>query len=329
MGSAAPRIDGRLLGLIVAPSVVLLAAIPLASTQVPPPPGTRSVQMIDEGVVVLREPRMGAKRRGLVKIGTRLPLCRRVMGDGCETGFWAQVGPDAFICERFVQMSREAPAGTPQPVVRSGELLPHSYAFVRVDGTRAFLQPSDYDADEYTEAYGSGFGLAITDRVHYSGVDFVKTVKGFYVAEDSVRYVRGLDFAGVQIAAGAALDVAWVVREGAQVRDAAGRRAVRRAPRLEELHIAGDARPGWLRLADGSTISARDVARPSVSAPPDTVTGAATGERWIDVDVASQTLVAYEGTRPVFTTLVSTGRATREHATPVGTFRIWIKLATT
>ncbi len=51
-------------------------------------------------------------------------------------------------------------------------------------------------------------------------------------------------------------------------------------------------------------------------------------ERWIDVDRASQTLVAYEGARPVFATLVSTGRGPdgTDTATPPGTHRIWVKM---
>ena len=43
-------------------------------------------------------------------------------------------------------------------------------------------------------------------------------------------------------------------------------------------------------------------------------------ERWIDVDLTQQVLVAYEGARPVFATLVSTGK--RDKKTPLGTFRI-------
>ena len=47
------------------------------------------------------------------------------------------------------------------------------------------------------------------------------------------------------------------------------------------------------------------------------------GERWIDVNLSEQTLVAYEGDRPVFATVVSTGRPGFE--TPTGEFRIYSK----
>jgi lipoprotein-anchoring transpeptidase ErfK/SrfK len=55
------------------------------------------------------------------------------------------------------------------------------------------------------------------------------------------------------------------------------------------------------------------------------------GERWLDVDLGSQTLVAYEGDAPIFATLVSTGRGPdgSEEATPRGAFHIWVKLLST
>jgi lipoprotein-anchoring transpeptidase ErfK/SrfK len=46
--------------------------------------------------------------------------------------------------------------------------------------------------------------------------------------------------------------------------------------------------------------------------------------RWIDVDLTNQRLTAYEGQTIVRTTLVSTGLP--RTPTPVGLFRIWIKL---
>ncbi|PRQ09552.1 L,D-transpeptidase catalytic domain [Enhygromyxa salina] len=54
-------------------------------------------------------------------------------------------------------------------------------------------------------------------------------------------------------------------------------------------------------------------------------------DRWIDVDITKQMLVAYEGSRPVYVTLVSTGkRGTDEEPfeTPVGRYRIRSKQIT-
>jgi lipoprotein-anchoring transpeptidase ErfK/SrfK len=46
--------------------------------------------------------------------------------------------------------------------------------------------------------------------------------------------------------------------------------------------------------------------------------------RWIDVDLTRQLVTAYEGATPVRTVTVSTGLPATP--TPIGQFRIWIKL---
>lgn len=51
------------------------------------------------------------------------------------------------------------------------------------------------------------------------------------------------------------------------------------------------------------------------------------GEKWIDVNLTTQTLTAYEGQRAVFTSLVSSG--TSYYPTVVGTFQIYAKYRTT
>ena len=87
----------------------------------------------------------------------------------------------------------------------------------------------------------------------------------------------------------------------------------------------------FVRVSDDGAVPARwmlgrDLAHPSSAPPPSEVTQQ--GEKWIDVELASQTLVAYEGTTPVFATLVSTGRGAKgtDTATPPGVHRVWVKL---
>jgi hypothetical protein len=49
--------------------------------------------------------------------------------------------------------------------------------------------------------------------------------------------------------------------------------------------------------------------------------------KWVHVDLRKQTLMAYEGDRPVYATLVSTGAAAKP--TPRGLFRSWLKIRET
>lgn len=299
-------------------AIVRAQALPIAA-------GARSLEVVASGATVRAGPSTRAARRGTVRVGTRLPVVARVRGEGCPGGEWFRVGDEAFVCETLVRPSREEPSGDTLPIVAPGELLPRRYAFVGVDGTWAYRRPHDYFEDDWTESLGQGFGLAITERTTHRGVAFVRSLSGLWIAEDQVRHARGSDFEGVLLEGGV-IDVAWTARPGAQVRAWDGRRAgrvVRRAGRRELVRVLEDLPHGLVRVDDG-VLAARDLQRPRLSPPPD---GVAEGERWIDVHVGTQTLVAYEGARPIFATLVSTGRPGRGHVTPAGVFRIWVKLA--
>lgn len=74
---------------------------------------------------------------------------------------------------------------------------------------------------------------------------------------------------------------------------------------------------------DGVWLKAIDLAKTHPGDPPE---GLESGEKWIDVALSTQTLVAFEGTTPVYATLMSSGRRNKEkdkdHPTPPGTFRV-------
>ena len=72
----------------------------------------------------------------------------------------------------------------------------------------------------------------------------------------------------------------------------------------------------WMRESEGTV--ARTTTPPKDLLP---------NEKWIDVNLKTQTLVAFEGEKPVYATLVSTGRMNddekeKDHRTKPGTFRI-------
>ncbi|MEM9191019.1 MAG: L,D-transpeptidase [Myxococcota bacterium] len=294
----------------------------VAGPSAPAPEWAQSIQTLDDGTVVYMRPEEGAERRGTVARGTRLALRRRLAGTGCESGAWYEIGPSAFVCDERVRPSAEPPRGSPQPPRRRGRLLPYSYAFVRHDGTRAYAHPSDYLVDNYVEALGEGFGLVVIGSRHYDGVDFVQTRRGLWIDRESLGFARGSDFQGVEV--DGTLDHAWVLSRNARVYQRPRGRVLRRASRRAIVHVVavdGD----WVTLDDGTFMRDRDLGRATVAPAPG---GLAPNERWIDVDVAEQVMIAYQGSRPVYATLVSTGRNRPSHATPIGEFRIWVKLAT-
>lgn len=306
----------------------LLALAPTVSpaqSAVPPPSWARSAEVIDDGAVIQVAPRRNADRRGTVALGTRLPLVRRLAGRGCPTGYWVQVGDDAFVCEHAVTFSADEPGGVSQPPVEGASALPHVYAFVAFDGTRAYARPDDYDADEYVEAYGEGFGLVLLRRVRYDGLTFFQTRRGLWVERSNLRIANGSAFRGVELGPEAALDIAFVQRDGARIYERPGGRVVGRSGQRDVVHVAEEVSRAFVRLTDDTFMRKADLHRARAVPRPEEV---GPTERWLDVDVEEQVMIAYEGDRAVYVTLVSSGRRQATHATPLGNHRIWVKLAT-
>lgn len=75
---------------------------------------------------------------------------------------------------------------------------------------------------------------------------------------------------------------------------------------------------------EGWWVKASEITKTNPGDPPKDL---APGEKWIDISLSTQTLVAFEGDKPVFATAVSTGREDKtdkekNHKTPTGTWRI-------
>ena len=81
-----------------------------------------------------------------------------------------------------------------------------------------------------------------------------------------------------------------------------------------------DGKPTAYRIGDAEWMAPADV-RVFTPAPPPPLLEP--GERWIDVDIDAEILVAYEGTLPVYATLVSSGG--KDTPTETGVYRMWVK----
>lgn len=181
-----------------------------------------------------------------------------------------------------------------------------------------------------------GFYVSVDRQVtdEATGRSFYRTVRGGYIRAEEL--IDAKQPAGLGVALGDRLDLplAFVFRPGVK--------ALRLHPVSGEPMKAGDdlkvqsahqltgkvmMRGGQryyvstdgLLLRDSGVRVIEKVARPK---------NVRKGERWIRVDLDRQTLTAYDGERPVFATLVSSGLD--DHATPVGLFRLHAKhVATT
>jgi hypothetical protein len=187
-----------------------------------------------------------------------------------------------------------------------------------------------------------GFYLAIDKEIpSYSG-RFYRTTQGFLAPKDHILLHQPKnEFQGVELAPEPnpdakvfKLPVGFITSPKAHkyevVRDEGGLRVKRHdeADRFAVVQLTGkketiDGR-GYFETSEGWWMKDWDGTIAHRFSPPKDL---APGEKWIDVDLYTQTLVAYEGEKPVFTTLVSTGRhddedKSKDHRTVQGSFRI-------
>jgi hypothetical protein len=175
-----------------------------------------------------------------------------------------------------------------------------------------------------------GFGVVVVEQRLVGGEWIGRTSLGRELAMKELRPAKPSRFAGVHLPDGGKLDFGWVVKEGAPVyaepdvtSKVTGRRSHYARPTLQSL----DGPQGFYRIAEG-WMADSELRVPHKSSPPP---GVAADEAWLDVELASQTLVAYVGDKPVFATLVATGVGAEgtPFATPRGIHRIRGKLLAT
>jgi lipoprotein-anchoring transpeptidase ErfK/SrfK len=126
----------------------------------------------------------------------------------------------------------------------------------------------------------------------------------------------------VKLGPGKPLDIAWVSPRPAKVHERPQGRVVKRLDRHTVVHVAAT-KGAWTKLSGEGWIRTAAIAPAKRVEPPQDV---GPTDRWVDIDIEHQVLVAYEGSTPMFATLVSTGRNTKQSETPLGVFQIWVKL---
>jgi lipoprotein-anchoring transpeptidase ErfK/SrfK len=157
---------------------------------------------------------------------------------------------------------------------------------------------------------------------------FGRTSHGLWLAMRDLLPARVSTFHGETVEQG--VDFGWVVADRARVWSAPTQKGKPTALRDRFARVAVRDRAGpMVKVEEGTWMLAADLAIPTVAPAPTELSRPS--DRWIDVDLATQTLVAYEGSRPVFATLVSSGRggAGSGNETPTGVHRVWVKLTTT
>jgi hypothetical protein len=292
-----------------------------------PLPASIEITRPDEPILV--RPDGSAPRRGAASKGARLPVFAVSMGPRCASP-WYAVGPLAWLCGEGAEPSA-LPPGAPPEMTRS-DGLPYAYHFVGKDGSFGYRTLETAEDGEPDVQLQPGFGLAVA-RVSPKpgGADpFGLTTHRVWVPlRDLGAAIRPPGPLAASFEDG---EVVWVNVPRATLYGAAGGRAkpgvvVEALTRFQVLERKEVRHEQWLRVDANDWLRARDTTGPALRQRPSETRP---DERWLDVDLARQMLVAYRGDRAIFALPVSTGRGPvgTELATPPGLHRVWIKLKT-
>jgi hypothetical protein len=287
---------------------------------VPLPEWAKSVEIVRDDEALSASP--GGTRRGLVAAGVRLPLLGATRGPGCVAR-WLLVGPLAYVCSDKVKLSAEPPGVAETIHPTPSDALPYRYYFVGKDGGDAYAKLSDVEDETPAEQLEKGWSIAGVSEISHKGATYVVTRKGRYIPRAQLGAITAFGFHGETIANGE-LNFGWILPDKVTVLSDAkpNAKANGARTRLQKVDVKESKKVGkdtFLRIGDNEWIRDKDARVPTLSAPPDD-----SSPRWIDIDLGTQTLVAYEGKTPVFATVVSTGRAAG--TTPKGVHKIWVKL---
>ena len=317
------------------------------------PPGTRSLRLT-RTVAARLGPDDKSKRIGTIAGDTRVGWREAAAGPGCKKP-WFAVEPQGWVCGEFVEASTKAPSGVELPRLDRDEIVPGIYGKVVEQGTNLYLKPPADPKKKPAAPAGpvttpddpslakvglikgrpllGSVNVRKYDELSVGGKLFWKISKTAeeWLPAKAIREHEPSGYRGARLGddTGLTLPMAFVWPRGGMTkvwtRGAAKGGGVRRqltqrdaVPVLEEHQV--DGRVTAYRIGEHEWIDASAV---RLAKPAPVPAGVKRGERWIDIDLDSQILVAYEGDLPVYTTMVSTGK--KDTPTETGVYRIWRK----
>lgn len=220
---------------------------------------------------------------------------------------------------------------------RSDELPP----FLQNHANTPNMYKTPREAGTVIDRMRSRAGYAFTETIVYEGRRYGVTPDLKLLPVDRLRPIRGSEFHGVEIGKEIELPFAFIRRDDAKFWAFRGAthhlENAGNAPYRAAIKLTGKQQffSGRLHFQthDGLWVSDRDASRidPARRMP----AWGKNGEKWLDVNITKQTVVLYQGAKPVYATLISTGEAGLEDpkhstATKRGIFRIHTKhLSTT
>ncbi len=197
------------------------------------------------------------------------------------------------------------------------------------------LSHLEADADDLlAKRMVQGFYVAIDRTFRWNDRTWYKTTKGLVAPAERFWQTAGPTFKGVELdGTTLKLPMAWGYGGRKQVASYKldpetqklenAKSYERRAPLALTGKKVQIGKTEYVETSEGTWVKSAQVRITEPGTPPADL---GPNERWIEVDLSSQTLIAYVGTRPVYATLISSGKESRikekDHRTPTGEWRV-------
>jgi hypothetical protein len=214
---------------------------------------------------------------------------------------------------------------TPEP---GEEVVPFTFAYVHTLPLSIYNHPMEaaLGLPPTRILYSGDQWVSVDGEVDYEGTAWYQINEGEFVPAESLAIASPSRFQGVYLNEQPAIPFAWINRAVQPSRTPRGP-ANAEAPlyqRYQRVSIYAAEFMGsdelWYLVGEDQWVEQSNVSKVTVDPPPPEVGQ----DAWIEVDLFEQTLAAYEGSRMVYATLISSGRSGSTF-TDSGLFRIWYK----
>lgn len=273
---------------------------------------------------------------GYLHAGARVPRSEEAHENEHCTQGWYAVAPRGYVCtEKSATTDLEHPtliAMSLQPTLEK----PLPYVYARTRKVTALFEKSNIKGVQLRGRLAKNTVMAIVGS--WTAPDESKEpqrlglkMDGTFVRADDLEASPGSEFFGIELAKASDLPVAFVVRRGVRawnIEDGTPRKTDELA-RHTKLDLTGrfqtiEGKKFWA-TEDGRYVRHRDVI--AIRRRHQFPDFASENQKWLDISIVTGSLIAYEGQKPVFTTLVSVGRdrlgdPETSASTERGTFRV-------
>jgi len=250
----------------------------------------------------------------------------------CSGSLFYAIEPFGWVCAAFTQPTDQPLTTTPALPIEPGTTVPYRYVMVVVPEDTSLPMWSSADAlrnyEEPERQLSRGDTVALPplsaqtpSSLIFEDERYHITVDGKVLPTENTFQLKNYSqWQGVPLGPDQP-PFAWVTPRNGKVFDQPKGTVVEQLPRRTRVDVLEEVLDGkvrWIRIGDARWMRAdqlnevRKIARPE---------GTGIDERWIDIDLGEQVVVAYIRDQPVFATLTSSGRA--PNRTPRGNYPVW------